>query len=32
MKGRENLPIGGAYIVAPVHRSYVDWLIVARIT
>ncbi len=30
--GRENLPAGGAYIVAPVHRSYVDWLIVARIT
>ena len=32
VKGRENLPVGGAYIVAPVHRSYVDWLIVARIT
>jgi 1-acyl-sn-glycerol-3-phosphate acyltransferase len=30
--GRENLPKTGAYIVAPVHRSYVDWLIVARIT
>jgi 1-acyl-sn-glycerol-3-phosphate acyltransferase len=30
--GRENLPKSGAYIVAPVHRSYVDWLIVARIT
>ena len=30
--GRENLPAGGAFIVAPVHRSYVDWLIVARIT
>jgi 1-acyl-sn-glycerol-3-phosphate acyltransferase len=30
--GRENLPARGACIVAPVHRSYVDWLIVARIT
>ena len=30
--GRENLPAQGACIVAPVHRSYVDWLIVARIT
>jgi len=30
--GRENLPTEGAFIVAPVHRSYVDWLIVARIT
>jgi len=30
--GRENLPTKGACIVAPVHRSYVDWLIVARIT
>ncbi len=30
--GRENLPERGAYLVAPVHRSYVDWLIVARIT
>jgi 1-acyl-sn-glycerol-3-phosphate acyltransferase len=30
--GRENLPAKGALIVAPVHRSYVDWLIVARIT
>lgn len=30
--GRENLPGAGACIVAPVHRSYVDWLIVARIT
>ncbi len=30
--GRENLPARGAYLVAPVHRSYVDWLIVARIT
>jgi 1-acyl-sn-glycerol-3-phosphate acyltransferase len=32
VKGRENLPAKDAYIVAPVHRSYVDWLLVARIT
>ena len=32
VKGRENLPMEGPCIVAPVHRSYVDWLIVARIT
>ena len=32
VKGRENLPMQGPCIVAPVHRSYVDWLIVARIT
>jgi len=32
VKGRENLPARGACIVAPVHRSYVDWLLVARIT
>jgi 1-acyl-sn-glycerol-3-phosphate acyltransferase len=30
--GKENLPSEGAFLVAPVHRSYVDWLIVARIT
>lgn len=30
--GRENLPSRGAYLVAPVHRSYVDWLLVARIS
>jgi cytidylate kinase len=30
--GAENLPASGAFIVAPVHRSYVDWLVVARIT
>lgn len=30
--GRENLPDEGAYVLAPVHRSYVDWLIVARVT
>ena len=32
VKGRGNLPMEGPCIVAPVHRSYVDWLIVARIT
>ncbi|MHB1987014.1 MAG: lysophospholipid acyltransferase family protein [Acidimicrobiales bacterium] len=30
--GTENLPPTGAYILAPVHRSYLDWLIVARVT
>lgn len=30
--GRENLPATGPYLLAPVHRSYVDWLIVARVT
>lgn len=30
--GRENLPREGAFILAPVHRSYADWLIVARVT
>ena len=24
IEGRENLPTSGAYILAPVHRSYVD--------
>src|SRR5580704_13798910 len=32
VSGRENLPATGAYILAPVHRSYLDWLIVARVT
>jgi len=30
--GRSNLPAEGPYLLAPVHRSYVDWLIVARVT
>lgn len=30
--GAENLPEKGPYILAPVHRSYVDWLLVARLT
>ena len=31
-EGRERLPAGGAFVVAPAHRSYVDWLIVARVS
>lgn len=30
--GRENLLAEGPYILAPTHRSYLDWLIVARVT
>lgn len=30
--GAENLPTSGPYILAPVHRSYLDWLLVARLT
>jgi 1-acyl-sn-glycerol-3-phosphate acyltransferase len=30
--GREHLPPSGAYIVAPVHRSYLDTPIVAAVT
>ena len=30
--GSENLPASGPYILAPVHRSYLDWLLVARLT
>ncbi len=32
VQGAEHLPSEGAYILAPVHRSYLDWLIVARVT
>jgi 1-acyl-sn-glycerol-3-phosphate acyltransferase len=32
VEGLEHLPPEGPYILAPVHRSYVDWLIVARVT
>jgi 1-acyl-sn-glycerol-3-phosphate acyltransferase len=32
VEGREKLPARGPYIVAPVHRTYADWLIDARIT
>ena len=30
--GAENLPVSGAFILAPVHRSNLDWLLVARVT
>ena len=30
--GRENLPRSGAYVIAPLHRSHLDFLIVARIS
>jgi 1-acyl-sn-glycerol-3-phosphate acyltransferase len=30
--GRENLPPSGAYVIAPLHRSHLDFLIVARIS
>lgn len=32
VEGLEHLPADGAYVLAPVHRSYVDWLVVARVT
>jgi len=32
IEGRENLPTTGAYVIAPVHRSYVDTPITACIT
>ncbi len=30
--GRENVPTEGAFVVVPIHRSYIDWLIVPRIS
>jgi len=30
--GAEHLPAAGPYVLAPVHRSNVDWLVVARVT
>lgn len=30
--GAQHIPASGAFILAPIHRSYVDWLIVARVT
>ena len=30
--GGEELPRKGAYVLAPSHRSYVDWLVAARVT
>ncbi|HSP29607.1 MAG TPA: lysophospholipid acyltransferase family protein [Ilumatobacteraceae bacterium] len=32
IEGRERLPTSGAYVLAPVHRSYVDTPIVACVT
>ncbi|MEO1058626.1 MAG: lysophospholipid acyltransferase family protein [Actinomycetota bacterium] len=32
ISGRTNLPADGAYVIAPVHRSYIDTPIVACIT
>ena len=32
VSGLENLPTSGAYVIAPLHRSHIDFLIVARIT
>ena len=30
--GKENVPRSGAFIVAPIHRSYIDWCISARVS
>lgn len=30
--GKENIPKTGPLIIAPVHRSYIDWIVVARIS
>lgn len=30
--GKENIPRSGAFIVAPIHRSYIDWFISARVS
>ena len=30
--GKENIPKSGAFIVAPIHRSYIDWFISARVS
>lgn len=32
ISGMENLPKSGAYVIAPLHRSHADFLIVARVT
>lgn len=32
VRGRENLPVDGAYIVAPIHRSNLDTPVVSAIT
>lgn len=30
--GKENLPASGPFILAPIHRSYIDWLVSARVS
>lgn len=30
--GKENIPRRGAFILAPIHRSYIDWFISARVS
>jgi 1-acyl-sn-glycerol-3-phosphate acyltransferase len=30
--GKENIPRDGAFVLAPIHRSYVDWLVSARVS
>jgi 1-acyl-sn-glycerol-3-phosphate acyltransferase len=30
--GAEHIPKTGSFILAPTHRSYIDWLIAARVT
>ncbi len=32
VEGRKNLPESGPYIIAPVHRSYVDWIVLGLLT
>ncbi|MDA8392748.1 MAG: lysophospholipid acyltransferase family protein [Actinomycetota bacterium] len=32
LTGLDNVPVDGPYVVAPVHRSYIDTLVVAGIT
>ncbi len=32
VEGRSNLPKDGTYIIAPVHRSYVDWIVMSCVT
>jgi 1-acyl-sn-glycerol-3-phosphate acyltransferase len=30
--GKENIPKTGPFVLAPIHRSYIDWFIAARVT
>ncbi|PZS21831.1 MAG: (d)CMP kinase [Acidimicrobiales bacterium] len=32
VEGRENLPVAGPYLLAPVHRSNIDFLMVSTVT